>query len=37
MIVLSGHPLAARFALFVLSEQGQTILQRHGFEPIALP
>jgi ABC-type molybdate transport system substrate-binding protein len=37
MIVLSDQPLAARFALFVLSVQGQTILQRHGFDPIGLP
>jgi len=37
LIVLSGDPLAARFALFVLSEQGQTILLRHGFAPIGLP
>ncbi len=34
LIVLTDHPLAARFALFILSEQGQTILQRHGFDPI---
>jgi molybdate transport system substrate-binding protein len=37
LIVLTDHPLAARFASFVLSEKGQTILQRHGFDPIALP
>lgn len=37
LVVLTDHPLAARFALFVLSEQGQTILQRHGFDPIGLP
>jgi ABC-type molybdate transport system substrate-binding protein len=36
LIVLSDDPLAARFALFVLSEQGQTILSRHGFDPIGL-
>ncbi len=36
MAVLPGHPLAARFALFVMSEQGQMILQRHGFDPIGL-
>lgn len=36
LIVLSDHPLAARFALFVLSEQGQAILQRHGFDPIGI-
>jgi molybdate transport system substrate-binding protein len=36
MAVLSDHPLAARFALFVMSEPGQMILQRHGFDPIGL-
>ncbi|MDR3536779.1 MAG: substrate-binding domain-containing protein [Acetobacteraceae bacterium] len=36
LVVLSDHPLAARFALFVLSEQGQAILQRHGFDPIGV-
>lgn len=36
MIVLSDHALADRFALFVMSEQGQAILQRHGFDPIGL-
>ena len=37
LIVLSDDPLAARFALFVLSEQGQAILRQHGFDPIGLP
>jgi ABC-type molybdate transport system substrate-binding protein len=37
LIVLTDHPLAARFALFVLSEPGQTILRQHGFDPIGLP
>jgi molybdenum ABC transporter molybdate-binding protein len=37
LIVLSDHPLAAQFALFVLSERGQTILRQHGFDPIGLP
>jgi molybdate transport system substrate-binding protein len=37
LIVLSDQPLAARFALFVLSEQGQTILRQYGFDPIGLP
>ena len=37
MIVLSDQPEAAAFALFVMSEHGQAILQRHGFEPVALP
>ena len=34
MIVLSDHPLADRFALFVMSETGQAILQRHGFDAV---
>lgn len=33
LTVLSDKPLAARFALFVLSEPGQAILARHGFDP----
>jgi molybdate transport system substrate-binding protein len=37
LIVLSDQPLAARFALFVLSEPGQAILRQHGFDPIGLP
>jgi ABC-type molybdate transport system substrate-binding protein len=37
LIVLSDHPLAARFALFVLSQQGQAILRQYGFDPIGLP
>jgi molybdate transport system substrate-binding protein len=37
LIVLSDRPLAARFALFVLSEQGQEILRKYGFDPIGLP
>ena len=36
MVVLSDHPQAARFALFVMSEAGQAILQRHGFDPVGL-
>jgi molybdate transport system substrate-binding protein len=36
MIVLSDHPLAARFALFVMSERGQAILAHHGFDPVGL-
>jgi hypothetical protein len=36
MVVLADHPLAARSALFVMSEQGHAILQRHGFEPVGL-
>ncbi len=37
LIVLSDHPLAARFALFVLSEEGQAILRKYGFDPVGLP
>jgi ABC-type molybdate transport system substrate-binding protein len=36
LIVLFDNPLAARLALFVLSEQEQAILPRHGFDPIGL-
>ncbi len=35
MIVLSDSPLAARFALFIMSEPGQAILARQGFDPVA--
>ncbi len=34
MVVLSEHPLADRFALFVMSEQGQAILQKYGFDAV---
>jgi molybdate transport system substrate-binding protein len=37
MIVLTDSPLAARFALFVMSERGQGILAHAGFSPVALP
>lgn len=37
LIVLTNRPLAARFALFVLSEQGQAILHKYGFDPVGLP
>jgi hypothetical protein len=36
LVVLLDRPMAARFALFVMSEPGQMILQRHGFDPIGL-
>jgi ABC-type molybdate transport system substrate-binding protein len=36
MVILTDRPLAARFALFVMSEQGQAILQHYGFDPVAL-
>ncbi len=35
MTVLSDDPAVARFALFVLSQAGQDILARFGFEPLA--
>jgi ABC-type molybdate transport system substrate-binding protein len=37
LIVLTYRPLAMRFALFIMSEQGQAILQQYGFDPIGLP
>lgn len=37
MVVLTDQPLAARFAVFVMSEQGQAILARNGFVPVAVP
>jgi molybdate transport system substrate-binding protein len=36
MIVLTDNPLAARFALFVMSESGQAILQHYGFDPVGI-
>jgi ABC-type molybdate transport system substrate-binding protein len=36
MIVLTDNPLADRFTVFVMSEQGQAILAHHGFDPVAL-
>jgi molybdate transport system substrate-binding protein len=36
MIVLSDDPRAARFALFVMSEQGQAILQKYGFDAVGI-
>jgi molybdate transport system substrate-binding protein len=36
MVVLSDHPLAAHFALFIMSERGQAILARYGFDPVGL-
>ncbi len=37
LVVLSDRPEAARFALFLLSPDGQAILARHGFEAPAAP
>lgn len=36
MVVLTDNPIALRFALFVVSEEGQAILARHGFQPVAV-
>ncbi|HEY0182369.1 MAG TPA: substrate-binding domain-containing protein [Rhodopila sp.] len=36
MVVLSDQLPAARFALFVMSERGQAILQQHGFDPVGI-
>ena len=35
LTVLSDDPAAARFALFILSQAGQDVLARFGFEPMA--
>ena len=37
LVVRTDNPLADRFAVFVMSEQGQAILARYGFVPVALP
>jgi ABC-type molybdate transport system substrate-binding protein len=34
LIALSDNPVATKFALFILSETGQAIMTRHGFQPI---
>lgn len=36
LVVLSGNPAAARFALYVLSGPGQKILAQHGLVPVTL-
>jgi ABC-type molybdate transport system substrate-binding protein len=36
MVVLDPKPVALRFALFVVSETGQSMLRAHGFDPVAL-
>lgn len=36
-VVKTARPQAASLALFILSTQGQEILQKNGFVPIALP
>ena len=35
MLVLTDSPLALRFALFIVSERGQAILEEYGFQPVA--
>ncbi len=37
MVVLTGNPAAARFALYIMSLPGQETLARFGFIPVALP
>ncbi len=37
MVILADQPLADRFTVFVMSEQGQAILARYGFVPVAVP
>lgn len=36
MVLLTDRPLAAQFAIFVMSEPGQAILARNGFVPVAV-
>jgi molybdate transport system substrate-binding protein len=36
MVALSANPLATRFALFVMSEQGQAILAKYGFDAVGI-
>jgi molybdate transport system substrate-binding protein len=36
MVVLDPKPVTLRFVAYVMSEQGQAVLQAHGFEPVAL-
>src|ERR1700761_7760348 len=35
LVILNSTPVALRFVAFVMSEEGQATLQRHGLEPIA--
>jgi ABC-type molybdate transport system substrate-binding protein len=34
LIILNSKPVALRFVAFVMSEQGQVTLQKHGLEPV---
>jgi molybdate transport system substrate-binding protein len=36
MVLITARPVTLRFAAFVLSEGGQTIMKAHGFDPVAL-
>jgi molybdate transport system substrate-binding protein len=36
MVMLNTKPLTLRFATFVMSEGGQTVLKAHGFDPVGL-
>jgi molybdate transport system substrate-binding protein len=36
MVLLNGKPPTLRFAVFVMSEDGQAIMKAHGFDPVAL-
>ena len=35
LIILNDKPVALRFVAFVMSEEGQATLQKHGLEPVA--
>lgn len=35
LVILNSKPVALRFVAYAMSEEGQAILQRHGFQPIA--
>ena len=35
LVILDSKPVALRFVAFVMSEEGQATLKRHGLEPIA--
>lgn len=35
LVVLDSKPVALRFVAFVMSEEGQGLLRKHGFEPVA--
>jgi molybdate transport system substrate-binding protein len=35
LIILDDKPVALRFVAYVMSEEGQATLQRHGLEPVA--